>query len=281
MGIVLKNGDLSVHYFPEKGMNFVSLKKGNKEFIDQTTHNLFDERYAGLGAMIGPHFHHRNPDVIPEIKNESDFPHLKFCKGKDPFSHGIGRYAPWRVVKQLDTELHCELTGDDTFKDVLCKDLEGQDFKMTYHAKLHPQGLEIELSVQADTASIVGLHTYYALEDGKGKVTANVQPNYNNMGAFQPIPDAWDYEDHQLKFVMPTTTDFGFLPYPDERHGAILLETGDRKLQVEYWSDNSENSWQLWHPEGGSFVCIEPLSAKNPRNCHLSVSKIKILISVE
>ncbi len=80
---------LSARFMPSKGMNLVSLKKGECEAIDQLTKPLFEERYAGLGAMIGPHFHHRLESEIQPVKNASLFPQTKGLK--ESFSHGIGR----------------------------------------------------------------------------------------------------------------------------------------------------------------------------------------------
>ena len=67
--IVLKNSTennipLEATFAPLQGMNLLSFKKGDVEALDQTTKGLFIERYAGLGALIGPHF-------IIEIKSLS------------------------------------------------------------------------------------------------------------------------------------------------------------------------------------------------------------------
>ncbi len=277
--VELKHQGYTAQFIPEKGMNFVSLKKGDVEAIDQSTYELFETRRAGLGAMIGPHFHHRNPSVIPKLADPSKFPFTR--PGTDePFSHGIGRYAPWTVVSQDEKHLSAELKGSDQWQGVSLKDLEGQDFKMTYQAQLVDEGLQIELSVVSDTESVVGLHTYYALADGQGVVRSHVQESYNDMGTFKPIPSTWNYSNNELVFDLKEPADYGFLPSPDFSHGAVLMETASHQLRVQYWSENEENSWQLWHPNGSSFVCIEPLSARNPRGCRLSVSRIKILISI-
>lgn len=288
--IILKNisdngGQLSASFLPAKGMNLISYKKGDIEVIDQSTRNIFEERFAGLGAMIGPHFHHRNPDVLPKIENESLFPHIAKVRArgtKDPFSHGIGRYASWSVEKIESSYLKAVLRGDKKWNGVALKDLEGQDFSMVYEAKLLPQGLEIHLTVNSDHASVVGLHTYYALENGDGKVMSRVKNTYNDHGTFKKIDSTWNHQqDGAVAFELKDGSfDYGFFPFSNPNEGSILLDTGERQVQVQYWCENDENSWQLWHPEGMSFVCIEPLSAKDPRNPALSASSIKILISI-
>ena len=275
----LNAGEYSAVFMPGRGMNFISLKKGGIEAVDQTTKELFESRYAGLGAMIGPHFHHRK--VIPPIEDKARFPHIANVKGNEPFSHGVGRYAPWNVEHLSDTQIKARLKGEDKWHDVSLKDLEGQDFNMTYHALLSPEGLEIELSVRSDTESVVGLHTYYALAHGKGTVKARVRDEYNDQGTWKPIPSTWNYrEDHLLQFSLTEPADYGFRPYPDPLHGGMELETETHGIRVQYWSENEENSIQMWHPEGASFVCMEPLSAKDPRKPRLTVSSLKILISV-
>jgi hypothetical protein len=275
----LQAGSYSAAFVPGKGMNFVSLKKGGIEAIDQSTKDLFEARYAGLGALIGPHFHHRK--VIPPIKEKERFPHLAHVKGNEPFSHGIGRYAPWTVEKSSENQIAAVLKGGDKWNGVALKELEGQDFTMNYEAILTEEGLEIHLAVRGDTETVVGLHTYYALANGKGTVKARVRNEYNDQGTVKPIPSTWNYrEDRTLVFPLTESADYGFRPYPDPLHGIMELETETHGIRVQYWCDNEENSIQLWHPEGASFVCMEPLSAKDPRKPRLTVSSLKILISV-
>lgn len=278
------NERLEAVYLPWQGMNFISFKKGSLEVIDQSTQNLFEDRYAGLGAMIGPHFHHRNPNIIPKIQDEALFPHIARVKAKgtkEPFSHGIGRYAPWKIEKMSEDSIGATLKGTDEWKGVKLKDLEGQDFVMNYHAKMGAEGLLIELSVISDTGSVMGLHTYYAMAGQKGKITAQVQPQINDHGQIKNIPSSWNYDkNHFFHYDAKEEIDAGFYPFPDALAGQILYETATHSIKISYSCDNQENSWQLWHPSGASFVCIEPLSAKIPQKPILSVSKIKILISI-
>ncbi len=275
---------LQATFAPDRGMNLLSYRKGGLEFIDQTTYPLFEERYAGLGALIGPHFHHRNPKVIPPVKNEALFPHIARLKAKgvaEPFSHGIGRYAPWQVEKVTEDEVVAHLSGTDQWHGVPLKELEGQNFVMRYHAKCLSQGLQIDLSVKSDTESVVGLHTYYAMGSGKAFIQTRVQDHYLAQSTLHPIPSTWNFSaDHTLTYPVDQETDFGFHPFPDPTQGKITLQSEDRCVEVHYSCENGENSFQIWHPMGKSFVCIEPLSAKDPRKPKLSVSRLKILISV-
>lgn len=283
-GVSADGTPLAACFSPQKGMNMLSYRKGDREVIDQATLPLFEQRYAGLGALIGPHFHHRNLAVIPPVKQEELFPHIALLKAKgtlEPFSHGVGRYAPWKVEAVGEGEIEAVLMGAYMWNGVPLKELEGQDFIMRYRAKMRPEGLEILLSVKSDTESVVGLHTYYTLGGGKGTVICRVQDHYVDRSEFKPIPSTWNYGvDHTLTYPLDALTDCGFHPFPDPTHGQIELACISHRVRVEYTCENAENSFQIWHPADASFVCIEPLSAKDPRKPKLTVSRLKILISI-
>ncbi len=290
MPIILKSTaqdgkNLEVTFLPEQGMNMVSYKKGNTEIIDQSTQNLFEERFAGLGPLIGPHFHRRNPSIIPKLKDESLFPHIARVKAQgphDPFSHGIGRYAPWKVVSSTEHEIKATLSGKDEWNGVALSAIEGQNFTMNFKAKLSNQGLDIELSVVSDTDSIVGIHYYFNLPQGEGKIRSKVQNHYVGLDhkEIQPLPTEWELDDQILSIdLKKTDADFTFFPL-QELAGEIILETSEYQLNINYATQSAENCWQLYHPINASFVCIEPLSAKNPRHPNLTVSSIKINLSL-
>ncbi len=275
---------LQAIFLPDKGMNLISYKKENIEVIDASTRPLFEERYAGLGALIGPHFHHRNPRIIPPIPDESLFPHIARLREKgitEPFSHGIGRYAPWKasVSGQKITAL---LMGKDTWNGVPLSTLEGQNFTMQFIAELLPEGLKLNLSVASDTDSIVGIHYYYYLPAGKGVVITQVQKHYlDESHQKSPLPPEWTLDARQeMRFNLDHSADCTFYPYPDPLAGEILLDAIDYRLMTRYRAPSQENSWQLYHPEGASFVCIEPLSAQDPRHPNLTASSLEILLTI-
>lgn len=274
---------LQATFLPEMGMNMISFKKDNVEVIDQSTWNIFEERFAGLGALIGPHFHRRNPALLPKIKDESLFPHIARVKAKgvqDPFSHGIARYAPWKA-ETTKTSIKAVLTGKDVWNGVPLADLEGQNFKMHFDVELKSNGLFLNLSVVSDTASLVGIHYYYALPEGKGTVITKVQDQVRINRELQKIPEAWNYdEQHILKFDLDEEADFTFRPYPDGLAGDILLETQAYHLRTRYKCICEENCWQLYHPKGASFVAIEPISAQDPTHPNLTVSGLNIHLEI-
>lgn len=275
---------LNATFAPSTGMNLISFKKGDCEVIDQSTRALFEERFAGLGALIGPHFHRRRPEILPKISNESLFPHIARVKQKgniDPFSHGVARYAPWKVVQSTQTTISAIISGKDLWNGVPLSLIEGQSFVMKLFAELTPQGLSLDLSVVGDTDTIVGIHYYYHLPKGHGRVFSSVQPHYLVNGISQLIPPKWGLDDqNKLIFDLNREADFTFHPFPNPRSGTMILDAIDYQLKTTYTCSSQENSWQLYHPQGASFVCIEPLSAQDPRHPNLSVSSLHIDLNI-
>lgn len=280
---VAKNGEkLQATYLPQKGMNLVSYKKGSLEVIDQSTHTLFEERFAGLGALIGPHFHRRKPEILPTIPDETLFPHIARVKAKgvtDPFSHGIGRYAPWQATC-TDNTISAELNGKQIWNGTPLAALEGQDFTMQYQAQLTAAGLHIHLSVVSDTDSLVGIHHYYHLPSGAGTVSSMIKSHYRDQEGLKPIPEAWMRGPHQLHFNLGLEADYTLYPFPNPTEGEIRLNAGAYQLVTRYACPSEENCWQLYHPKEASFVCIEPISAQDPRHPNLTVSSIEITLEI-
>lgn len=271
------------HFLPDKGMNMISFKKGDIEVIDPSTKGIFEERFAGLGALIGPHFHRRRAACVPAVKDESLFPHIARVKAKgvtDPFSHGIGRYAPWKATA-TENKVEATLTGKDQWNGVSLAELEGQEFSMTFSAELLSTGLRLRLGIVGGTDSIVGIHYYYRLPKGSVKVIAGVQDHYLNDRRLTRLPeDLYDDSEHRLIFDLSRAADYTFYPFPEKSGGAITLETEEYTLVTTYKAQSQENGWQLYHPEGASYVCIEPLSAKDPRHPNLTVSSLEIELSL-
>ncbi len=267
-------------FCPDKGMNLTSLMFDDIEVIDQSTRNLFEERNAGLGALIGPHFYHRkNP---PRVPNPSAFPHISRLKspGSDePFSHGIGRYVSWNYTAS-NKAISGHLSGKDTYGGMPLSALEGFDFEMNFNAQATANGLEVEMNVESPTApTIAGLHYYYALDNHAGVVRMSSQDQYNDMGTLKPIPPEWkDPENGALAFNLKWASDYGFRPRTQDFSGDAELATGTRRLHIHYQAGSDEQALQLYHPLGASFVCIEPVTAKNPRDAKQRKNHLKVRI---
>lgn len=278
------DGDvLEVTFAPAQGMNLMSYKRNGIEVIDQSTRPLFDERFAGLGALIGPHFHRRNEKTLPSFEGEDRFPHIAKVKAKgvkDPFSHGIARYAPW-TFEASDTAISATLTGKDEWNEVPLAKLEGQNFNISYRARLGDDSLKLTLSIVGDTDSLMGLHFYYRLPNGQGTVTSDVRKTYLDQGKTKEIPADWNYDENRhLTWDLKNEADYGFQSHSNPLGGSILLTTSEYKLETEFYTGNEENSWQLFHPSGSSFVCIEPMSATNPRKPCLTVSTLEVTLRI-
>lgn len=275
---------LKAIFLPEKGMNLISLMLDDVEVIDQTTMNLFEERYAGLGALIGPHFHHRKPALIPAVKEEQLFPHIARVNAKginEPFSHGIARYAPWNAVV-TENVVKASLSGKDLWNGISLAELEGQNFKMELRIELLNTGLQIDLSVVSDADSLVGIHYYYYLPNGKGVVSSSVQKQYVENGEKKEVASTWEIGSGQeVSISLEGSLDHRFFPFPNPIEGKITLDTDLYRLTTTYHSPSQENCWQLYHPKESSFVCIEPMSAQDPNHPNLTVSSLRIHLNIE
>lgn len=276
---------LEAIFAPLQGMNLLSFKKGTREALDQTTKELFTERCAGLGALIGPHFHHRPLDKISHAFDASLFPHIakEFAKGiQEPFTHGIARYVPW-TYEHSETQIHARLRGADLYKGTPIRTFEGQDFEMTFVIKLVHDGLILQLSIQSEFPSLVGFHYYYH-HTSPSYVQALVKKEYRDQGQWKALPSSWyDTTKSKLHFDLRECADFGFQPLaqPDHPYYLISLKSSHHLLHVEYTSSNDEEiSWQLYHPKEASFACIEPLSTLNPIAPTLTNSNLYIKIGL-
>ena len=254
-------------FAPESGMNLMSFKKDGLELIDQATKPDFIRRFAGLGALIGPHFYHRAKDEIPSLDADT-FPHiatLKDLKETDPLSHGIGRYVSWNY-DETSSSISAHLCGLDTHKGKTLASLEGFNFKLNFNCHLTSRGLEIKYHVEGDMhPTTIGLHYYLSLPDKKGFVSMETKEHYNDMGTLKQIPDEWLETAGKLKFDLKNESDFGFFPNSEDNKGSAILSTPSHSLKISYEAKSEQNAFQLYHPKGASFVCIEPVSAKDPR----------------
>lgn len=275
--------ELTATYAPGMGMNMLSYRKNQLEVIDQGTKSEFERRYAGLGALIGPHFYRRHEKTIRPLADESLFSHIVYAKERgdpDPFTHGIGRYAPWSY-KATENTIIAELKGTDKWNGVPLSELEGQNFTMRFSGTLDADGLHLDLSVVSETASIVGTHYYYSLPQKRGRIVSNIQHKYYDPHHLRDVPREWLSKDHHLDFDLRHPCDYAFHPHPNPLMANIHLDAVDYRLNISYSCGSQENAWQLYHPEGASFVCIEPCSAQDPRHPNLTVSSIKINIAID
>jgi hypothetical protein len=279
--IVLQNSEMQAEFSPDRGMNLLRLAVGNLELIDQNTKPLFVERFAGLGSLIGPHFHHRPKDEIPPVVSEELFPHIARVRAKgviEPFSHGIARYAPWTARLEKNS-IQARLSGNDVWNGVSLASLEGFSFEINLIASLLKNGLALDYSVESERASVIGLHYYYTLPSSGGIIRAQVEPQYRVQDIWQPIPASFLNQDGSLYFDAMQECDFGFIPKKGkDGFFEIFYENAQSLLRIRYQTDEKEASWQLYRPKGATYICIEPLSARNPKTPILKKSRIYVEI---
>ena len=271
-----KKGEiLQATFLPEKGMNLISYSYqfDNKiiEAIDQETLPLFEERSAGLGALIGPHFHNRAIEKLPNIPQLYNRENIT----SDPFSHGMSRYTAWHYT-HTNNEIKGSLTGRDLFQKIPLQEIEGFDFSLQFCGALSDRGLNISYSGQGGGPIVVGLHYYYALKEGL--VRGDVQDHYRDQMDLLPIPNSWK-QGEKLHFKVEKPLDFTFFPKQEE--GKVDLMRNDGSISISYKSQDSNNqSLQIWHPENASFICLEPIGANNPRALTANQSTINALIQI-
>ncbi len=254
--IILKSEEVLAVFSPEHGMNLMQLQVEKKELIAQSTKPLFEERFAGLGSLIGPHFHHRPKEKIMKVPSEELFPHIARVKAKgilEPFSHGIARYAPWKAQVSQNS-VTATLRSSDLWNGVSLAQLEGFSFQMNLVASLLTRGIFLDYSVDSETSSVI---------------------------RWKPVPDTFLGGDGGLYFDVTQEVDYGFIP----RKGAeglfeIFYENELFTLKISFKTGGEEVSWQLFRPKGGDYICIEPLSARNPRDPISKKSRLQVNIEV-
>jgi len=275
---------LQALFLPQQGMNLASLKRNGVEIIDQSTRVQFEEGACGLGPLIGPHFYHRKNEEIPKIPDETFFSHIEREKvhgNHEPFSHGIGRYVPWNYSAS-SRSIEGQISGMDTYRGITLAALEGFDFQMKFKAHLAEDGLAIDMRVDSEKRpSIAGLHYYYALDDCAGVVKMTCDAQYNDMGVWKSIPKGWQESDaNHLRFDLQEESDYGFRPIGKKFTGDAHLQTKSHKLHIHYKTDSEEHAFQLYHPKDASFVCIEPVTAKNPRDAKQKKNHLQVKIRI-
>lgn len=270
---VLENKEMKATFSPLHGMNLMSLTRGGVEVIDLKTKPLFEERCAGLGSLIGPHFHHRPLSQIPKVPREDLFPHIAKLKAKgvlEPFSHGIGRYAPWKA-NVFEDRIEAKLSGNDLWNGVFLKDLEGFNFEMEFQANLLEKGISLDFSILSEKPSVLGFHYYYTLPLEGGQVMAEVEDEYRVNDEWVPLPSSFLDEKGFLVFDGKQECDFGFIP----KENFVLYQTREFSLKISF---EGASSFQLYRPKDATYLCIEPLSARDPKHPTQLQNRIKVQI---
>ena len=126
--------------------------------------------------------------------------------------------------------------------------------------------------------SIAGLHYYYALNGTTGNVQMKCAPEYGDKCIYRPIPSRWQDKEGNLNFDLAEEADYTFNPISPDFTGEALLTTPTHTLKIHYKTATPENAFQLYHPPGATFVCIEPVTAKDPRKANQKKNSLFVKI---
>ncbi len=243
-----------------EGLNLVSFKKGDIEFIEQSQ-----------GALIGPHYGNRINGIIPSFP---DIPNT--TNQSDPFFQGIGRYAPWQVENTENT-IKASLNGKQEWMGQPLAKLEGQVFTLSFKANLTSSGLKIIYSVVSESDSVVGLDYHFRLPEGRGTVISDVKDYYLENKEPKTVPSSWTYDaNRNLSLDLDRNCNYTFYPFRNPLEGRIWLRTSEYDLQMNYRCPCQENSWQVVHHKGTNSVSLGPISAKLPYRPVLTVSSLEV-----
>jgi galactose mutarotase-like enzyme len=281
--IVLEDKGIRATFDPEKGLNLISLMIEGHELIAQSTKKDFLDSSRGLGPLIGPHFYHRVADTIPYLDDnilDKLQKKLRFRRDSEPFSHGIARYVPWKVTKEQKNSFHAVLDSHDTVEGITLGEIEGFDFVMEFEATVYQRELRILYKAKSTSQPVVvGLHTYYALEDSMKTIDLVGSPFYYDKLKKKSVPPDW-YGDHGLRIPLDKPLDYTFSPQLDkEGYGEVEVQRGVSTLLIQAKA-SPDLSFQLYRGENSPFICIEPIAALNPRIVTQKNASIEVRISL-
>jgi galactose mutarotase-like enzyme len=281
--IVLEGKGVKATFDPEHGLNMVSLIIEGHELIEQSTKEKFLESSRGLGPLIGPHFHHRAPDTIPYLNDEilnRLSKKLRFRNEAEPFSHGIARYVPWKVLEKDGRRFKAVLDSHDEIEGLTLAEIEGFDFKLEFEAEVSEREIRIVYSAKSSSNPVVvGLHTYYALDPTMKTADLAGAPFYYDKLTKMKVPPEW-FGDRVLRIPLDRPLDYTFSPKlgrdgfaeVEVRRGALSLF-----IQAKAYPDLS---FQLYRVDNSPFICIEPIAAINPRILTQKNASIEVRISL-
>jgi hypothetical protein len=266
--IVLEDSAIRAQFDPEHGLNMMSLIIDEIEVIDQKTKKGFLESSRGLGPIIGPHFYHRRSDTIPFLGDEvmqKLHQIINFRDDPEPFSHGIGRYVPWKIVSQDKKHFKAHLSSKDPILNLTLGDIEGFDFSLEFTAKVTERTLHISYNAKSSLEPVVvGLHTYYGIYPGMHQVELSGAPFYYDKLQKRAVPTEW-LKDSRLFVPLDRALDFTFTPQLNkDGFGTVEVKNGVHTLTISAKAD-PDLSFQIYKDPASSFVCIEPIAAINPR----------------
>lgn len=151
--------------------------------------------------------------------------------------HGFARTVPWRLHQNPEQTDQCTLTLES---DAASEALWPHRFQAAFRVQLLPSSLRMELSVTNTDDSpfsfTAALHTYLAIEDlYRTRVTGLAQGTYWDNG--RPLDERLESPADLLEFDGAIDRVYFDAPAP------VLLQDGDRRLQVEQTGFNDRVVW--------------------------------------
>jgi hypothetical protein len=245
--VALQNKNLSAIISPKFGLSLIDLCFRDIPILDRSREQAFIECRKGLGPLILPHFNQR--DLPPEIDVEA-FEHIHYLRKmniRDPFQHGVGRYAEWRYRADKDS-VTGRLSGTDRIQGFTMSQIAGFAFDAEVCYRITGSGLNIKFELTAEKPVETGIHFYYDLK--------------NRSSAVVELP--LEGQNEKTVFHFDRGHDKTYLPSKTNRFATYLLKTDGYELRttVPVLGDPSStfDAVTLFSPAGERFACIEPLS---------------------
>lgn len=243
--VVLDGERVQAVVAPGMGMSLVRFSVDGEQLLDLKREQAFLDYRKGLGPIILPFFGQRS--TFPELDYDRfvHVEHLRKSNVRDPFQHGVGRYASWAIEEDKNS-VTGYLRGDDRLNDFMLRDLTGFDFTASLTYRLVDGALEISFDVSADHTVATGIHFYYDL---KNRGTATVK-----------IPQ----KDGITTVRFDRALDDVFQPAEASGEVTCTLETDsyslDTRIRTTGAPEDTFDSVVVFSPQGESFACIEPVS---------------------
>ena len=161
--VVLRRGPLEATFLPAQGMNLTSFRHHDLRNHRPEQHRL---RPSHRSSLRGP----QGQRSFRMCQIWRVFPILRKMKERkviDPFHSGVGRYAPWQVLKSTERTISAAITGKQDWNGTTLGVIENQNFRMTCDADLSDHGLRLTLTVVSDSDSVVGFAHRYRTSTGQ------------------------------------------------------------------------------------------------------------------
>jgi len=243
--VVLDDDGVEAIVAPGMGMSLIRFSVGGEQLLDLNREQAFLDFRKGLGPIILPFFGQRRTFPQLDYGIFAHVGHLRKSNVKDPFQHGVGRYASW-IFEEEKNIVTGYLRGDDRHYGCKLRELTGFDFNASLTYSLVGGALEISFDVSADHTVATGIHFYYDL---KNRDTATVT-----------IPQ----KDEITKVRFNRALDDVFKPTAKSEKVTCTLETDsyilDTRIRTIGPPEDTFDSVVVFSPDSESFACIEPVS---------------------